>query len=528
VSGSPSLSTTATTNSPVGVYPITVTQGTLSASNYVFSFVNGSLTVTSSVPVITWTPVGPIIYGTPLGTNQNNATLSVPGTASYGLTNGTVLPVGTNLLSVTYTPADTNYAPVSTTRELVVMPATLTVTADSQTRAFGEANGPLTYAISGFVNGETTNVVSGSPSLSTTATTNSPVGVYPITVTQGTLAASNYVFSFVNGNLTVIPSADVAVFVKGPATVNPGQTFTNIVTVTNLGPSSASNVLTTVLLPTNGIFVSVTGGATLTNSTLIWPPLPFLPNGGATNFLIVLTAPTNGSLVTVALATASTSDPNPANNDGSNAGTLSTLVVPVQFGVRAGTNVFNPQTGLFEQTVVVTNNGTATVAAIRLLVGDFASTNGAPRTNVWLWNAHGTNFDGRRFVQYNAPLDPGQFVSLKLEYYNPTRVPFTNSITIEATLPVPSTNLTGGVVIDRAFVDGRETGNPRVVIEWTSWIGTNYTVIYAPTPTGPWTPATPSVTATGTRVQWYDDGPPKTATPPLSVTNRFYRVIQNP
>ncbi|MFN3409497.1 MAG: Ig-like domain-containing protein, partial [Limisphaerales bacterium] len=92
-----------------------------------------TINVTNNVPVITWNPDGPIVYGTPLGTNQNNAVLSVPGTASYGPTNGTVLPVGTNLLSVTYTPTDTNYAPVSTTRELVVLPATLTVTADSQT-----------------------------------------------------------------------------------------------------------------------------------------------------------------------------------------------------------------------------------------------------------------------------------------------------------------------------------------------------------------------------------------------------------
>ena len=113
---------------------------------------------------------------------------------------------------------------------------------------------------------------------------------------------------------------------------------------------------------------------------------------------------------------------------------------------------------------MVTNTGTATAAALRLLVGDFASTNGAPRTNVWLWNSHGTNFDGRRYVQYNSPLDPGQFVSLKLEFYNPTRVPFTNSLEVQAVLPTPAvTNLTGGVAIDAAFVDNRESGNPRLL-----------------------------------------------------------------
>jgi hypothetical protein len=43
--GSPSLTTTATVSSPAGTYPITPSAGTLSAANYAFSFVNGTLTV---------------------------------------------------------------------------------------------------------------------------------------------------------------------------------------------------------------------------------------------------------------------------------------------------------------------------------------------------------------------------------------------------------------------------------------------------------------------------------------------------
>jgi hypothetical protein len=55
------------------------------------------------------------------------------------------------------------------------------------------------------VNGDTqTSATRGAPGLSTTATTTSPVGKYPITVKQGTLAAKNYSFTFVNGTLTVV------------------------------------------------------------------------------------------------------------------------------------------------------------------------------------------------------------------------------------------------------------------------------------------------------------------------------------
>jgi hypothetical protein len=61
----------------------------------------------------------------------------------------------------------------------------------------------LSSTITGFVNGETVAVVNGAAALSTAATGASPVGTYPITAAVGTLAATNYGFSFVAGSLTV-------------------------------------------------------------------------------------------------------------------------------------------------------------------------------------------------------------------------------------------------------------------------------------------------------------------------------------
>ena len=61
-----------------------------------------------------------------------------------------------------------------------------------------------TFTISGFVNGDTSAVVSGTPTLTPGATSASPVGTYSINVTQGSLAATNYVFpNLVDGTLTV-------------------------------------------------------------------------------------------------------------------------------------------------------------------------------------------------------------------------------------------------------------------------------------------------------------------------------------
>jgi hypothetical protein len=132
-------------------------------------------------------------------------------------------------------------------------------------------------------------------------------------------------------------------------------------------------------------------------------------------------------------------------------------------------------------------------------------------------------------VQHNSAVDPGSNVTLILEFFVPDRKPFTNSLEVVATLPTGAgTNAGAGVLTDRVFMDLR-SAEPRFVIEWTSVPGTTYTIIYSDVgPSGPWLVATPTVTAANNRVQWYDDGPPKTASKPASVSSRYYRVIANP
>jgi hypothetical protein len=128
---------------------------------------------------------------------------------SASLTTAT-LTAGTHTVTAFYTSdsssfsnSDNSAAPFTQ----AVSPALLTVTADDQTRVYGQANPPLTSHVSGFVNGDTASVVSGTASLTTTATATSPVGPYPITAAQGTLSAANYTFAFVSGTLHVNPAA---------------------------------------------------------------------------------------------------------------------------------------------------------------------------------------------------------------------------------------------------------------------------------------------------------------------------------
>ena len=98
-----------------------------------------------------------------------------------------------------------NYAITYQTGTLTVNKAHLTVSADAVSKTYdGQAFTGFTATISGFVNGETVGVLSGTASFSGAATTAVNAGSYAITVSQGTLTATNYDFTaFKAGTLTI-------------------------------------------------------------------------------------------------------------------------------------------------------------------------------------------------------------------------------------------------------------------------------------------------------------------------------------
>ncbi len=79
--------------------------------------------------------------------------------------------------------------------------ATLTVTADNQTKVYGSANPTLTHTTTGFVNGDDEGDLTGTITCSTGADETSAVGSYPITC--GGATSTNYTISYVAGTLTV-------------------------------------------------------------------------------------------------------------------------------------------------------------------------------------------------------------------------------------------------------------------------------------------------------------------------------------
>jgi Flp pilus assembly CpaE family ATPase len=112
-----------------GTHTLSVTFTPTDATDYASAQAEVSLSVTKVTPAVTWPSPAPIVYGTPLGANQLNATSSVPGKFVYIPASGAVLSAGTHTPSVTFTPADAlNYTVAQAAVSLTVAKATPVVT----------------------------------------------------------------------------------------------------------------------------------------------------------------------------------------------------------------------------------------------------------------------------------------------------------------------------------------------------------------------------------------------------------------
>jgi hypothetical protein len=211
VGGSAAETTSATSTSAPGSYSITFSSEALTATNYTFSYVNGTLTVSQAPQTITFNaPASPVTYG--VSQISLSASASSGLAVSFSVSSGscsvsgstlTVTGEGTCVVAANQA-GNTDYSAAATvSHSIVVNAAVLMVTANNASRVYGAANPTFTASFSGFVNGDTSSVLSGAPSLTTTATATSTPGSYTITAAAGTLAARNYTFSFANGTLTV-------------------------------------------------------------------------------------------------------------------------------------------------------------------------------------------------------------------------------------------------------------------------------------------------------------------------------------
>jgi len=205
------FSTSATSTSPVGNYPIvpSVTDPNNVLSNYTLSVVNGTLTITpapltvagSNAAMIYGDPV-PAVTGTITGLKNGDtigATFSTPATSASPVGNYAVIPSVTDPNNVLG-----NYTLSIVNGVLQISPAPLTVTAASVSRLYGDPNPVFTGTITGIKNGDN---ITATYSSATDATTT--VGSYPIVPSasdNGTGALANYIVTSNNGTLTINPA----------------------------------------------------------------------------------------------------------------------------------------------------------------------------------------------------------------------------------------------------------------------------------------------------------------------------------
>jgi hypothetical protein len=288
---------------------------------------NALLTVVANNTNRTYGAANPAFTATFIGlTNENNASV-IEGQPNFNTTATTSSAQGFYAIDISIgTLSASNYTFVTFSNGLLaVNPALLIVTAENATRQYGAPNPAFAWILTGFVNGDMSNVVAGEPGFTTTATATSSVGTYPIIPSAGSLSAANYDFTtFLDGALAIVQATPVLTWANPTpivygtalsanqlnATVNvPGANAYNPTNGTVL--NAGTNMLTVVFTPADMLNYS---NVTETVS-LVVSPASLTVRANNTNrfvgqanpsFTDTITGLTNGDTITVTNSTVAT------------------------------------------------------------------------------------------------------------------------------------------------------------------------------------------------------------------------------
>lgn len=231
-----------------------------------------TLTVEKIAPTVSvWPTAAGITYGQALSSaTLSGGSASVAGSFAYN--DNTIKPnAGTYSADLTFTPTDgSNYATLAGNTDVNVTKVMLTVTADSKSKVYGEANPSLTLSYSGFVNSETSAALTTEPTVASTAVTSTTeVGTYTVDLVASGGVSSNYTFSYVAGNFEVTKAvltatADNQTKVYGEP--NPTLTFQYSGWVTGVEALDAAPTITTTIDGTTVVgsysnAIALSGGA---------------------------------------------------------------------------------------------------------------------------------------------------------------------------------------------------------------------------------------------------------------------------
>jgi hypothetical protein len=242
-----------------------------------------------------------------------------------------------------------NYAITFVNGTLTITPAPLTITADDQSMVYGAPLPNLTASYAGFVNGDTPASLTTPVTLSTSATSSSPVGTYTIQASGAT--STDYQIAFVNGTLTIDQAGTTTSLVSSANPSVYGQSVTVTATISAVPPGGGTPT-GSVTFYDNGVSLgtgTLTGGAASFSASSLSVATHSITAiyGGDNNF----TASTSGAV-------------SQAVNQDSTSAVLSSSVNPSVYGqsvtFTATVSVSSPGAGTPTGTVTF-NDGTTTL-----------------------------------------------------------------------------------------------------------------------------------------------------------------------
>jgi len=196
--------------------------------------------------------------------------------------------------------------------------------------------------------------------------------------------------------------------------------------------------------------------------------------------------------------------------------TLHVAGVPGTVELLGGLAADSQNTGLLIQKLTITNTLTRTPNGLRVWIDNVPPI-------VTVWNAFG-KVGKRPYVDYLQPLAPGQSVELSIEFFPRDRktIPAPIYVLEEINPPevLPPTGPTQPIQPRLTLTNGYN------LLEFSTRAGVTYYVQYS-ADLQMWKTAQPAVMGTGSRVQWIDDGPPRTESKPNQGTPRFYRIVMS-
>jgi hypothetical protein len=206
----PTCSSTATSSSPAGTYPSTCAGAV--DPNYTIRYGAGTLTI-NPAPLTIAANNKSMTYGGLVPSFDAGISGLVSGDTSDaigGLTCVALNAIGKGVSSSTpagaypitcFGAVDPNYTISYVAGTLTINPALLTITANNQQMSLHSTVPALTVTYTTFANGDAPASLTTAPICSTTATSSSPAGTYPITCAGA--VDPNYSMSYVPGTVSV-------------------------------------------------------------------------------------------------------------------------------------------------------------------------------------------------------------------------------------------------------------------------------------------------------------------------------------